>query len=186
MKPQTANQALTLAALERRDEMRIRDGRTIWIRPIEPSDAKPIVGTFALLNEDEVRKRFLHPIKALSEKYVTHLTQYKRGQSFAVVVAEPYLSGAAMIGGVARIAKDEAKNTAEFGILVSHYVSGQGLGRILMQRLIEWCRFYKIDTLWGDVMDDNTAMLSLAQSLGFEREARHITQGITRISMHFQ
>jgi RimJ/RimL family protein N-acetyltransferase len=186
MKSQTSNKVLTLAHIERRDEYHIRDGRKVWVRPIESSDAGPIAGTFALLNEDEVRKRFLHPIKALSEKYLKQLTEYKRGHSFAVVVAEPYLSGTAMIGGVARIAKDDTRNSAEFGILVSHYVAGQGLGRILMKRLIEWCRFYKIEVLWGDVMDDNTAMLNLAQSLGFEREARHTTQGITRISLRFQ
>ena len=35
--------------------------------------------------------------------------------------------------------------------------------------------------VWGDVLDDNHAMLKLAESLGFTKESRHTTPGITRI-----
>jgi L-amino acid N-acyltransferase YncA len=184
MKPKLPLQQLTAQYIERRDERLLQDGRTVWIRPIQREDAMPIAGTFHLLHEDEIRKRFLHPIKALSDNYLQQLSHCIPGQRFAVVVSEPYTSGTALIGGVARVAKDDARNTAEFGILVSHYVSGQGLGRVLMQRLIDWCRFYRIDTLWGDVMDDNHAMLKLAERLGFTREARRTTPGITRIILN--
>jgi RimJ/RimL family protein N-acetyltransferase len=172
--------------IQRQDECRLQDGRKIWIRPIQVNDAMPIAGTFHLLHDDEIRKRFLHPVKALSNDYLKQLTELIPGQTFAVVASEPYRSGTALIGAVARLAKDADTHSAEFGILVSHFVSGQGLGRLLMQRLIEWCHHYKIDQLWGDVMDDNTAMLNLAHSLGFVREARHTTPGITRIALKFK
>jgi RimJ/RimL family protein N-acetyltransferase len=186
MKSKLPAHHLTAQHIERRDERHLRDGRTVWIRPIQPEDAMPIAGTFHLLHEDEIRKRFLHPIKALSDSYLQQLSHCIPGQRFAVVVSEPYPSGTALIGAVARLAKDDAHNTAEFGILVSHFVNGQGLGRLLMQRLIDWCRFYHIVTLWGDVMDDNLAMLKLAERLGFTREARHTTPGITRILLNFK
>jgi L-amino acid N-acyltransferase YncA len=184
MKSKRPAHHLTAQHIRRRDERRLRDGRTVWVRPIQHEDAMPIAGTFHLLHEDEIRKRFLHPIKALSDKYLQHLTDCVPGQRFAVVVSEPYPSGTALIGAVARLVKDDTRNTAEFGILVSHFISGQGLGRLLMLRLIEWCRFYRIDTLWGDVMDDNLAILKLAERLGFTREARPTTRGITRIMLN--
>lgn len=166
---------------QRQEAITLPDGRTVWIRPIQAADALPIAGTFHLLHEDEIRRRFLHPVKALSDDYLLRLTQPDPETDFVVVAAEPFEPGLALIGAVARLSMDEQGGRAEFGILVSHFVSGQGLGRILMQRLIEWCEKHQIRHLWGDVLDDNHAMLKLAESLGFTKESRHTTPGITRI-----
>jgi RimJ/RimL family protein N-acetyltransferase len=166
---------------QRQDAITLRDGRTLWVRPIQAADALPIAGTFHLLHEDEIRRRFLHPIKALSDDYLLRLTQPNPETDFVVVAAEPFKPGAALVGAVARLSVDDNGGRAEFGILVSHFVSGQGLGKILMQRLIEWCKANGIRHLWGDVLDDNNAMLKLAETLGFVRESRHSTPGITRI-----
>jgi RimJ/RimL family protein N-acetyltransferase len=168
---------------QRKDIIKLQDGRTLWIRPIQAADALPIAGTFHLLHEDEIRKRFLHPIKALSDDYLMRLTQPNPATDFVIVAAEPFEPGAALVGAVARLSADENGGGAEFGILVSHFVSGQGLGRILMLRLIEWCKHNHIRHLWGDVLDDNQTMLKLAESLGFVRESRHSTPGVTRIGL---
>jgi RimJ/RimL family protein N-acetyltransferase len=165
------------------ESIKLTDGRTLWIRPIQAADALPIAGTFHLLHEDEIRRRFLHPVKALSDDYLMRLTRPDPKTDFVVVAAEPFEPGAALIGAVARLSSDEDASRAEFGLLVSHFVSGQGLGRLLMLRLIEWCREHHIMHLWGDVLDDNNAMLKLAESLGFIRELRHTTPGITRITL---
>ncbi len=169
------------ADCHRQDSVQLRDGRIVWIRPIHTADALPIAGTFHLLHEDEIRKRFLHPVKALSDDYLKRLTEPNPKTDFVVVAAEAHRPGMALIGAVARLSLDDNHKSAEFGILVSHFISGQGVGKILMRRLIEWCQQHRIATLWGDVMDDNTAMLKLAESLNFQREAMHTTPGITRI-----
>lgn len=165
----------------RQEAVKLPDGRTLWIRPIQAADALPIAGTFHLLHEDEIRRRFLHPVKALSDDYLLKLTQPNPDTDFVVVAAEPFDPGLALIGAVARLSVDDNGGRAEFGILVSHYVTGQGLGRILMLRLIEWCQAHGIRHLWGDVLDNNHEMLKLAESIGFTRESRHTTPGITRI-----
>ncbi len=71
---------------------------------------------------------------------------------------------------------------AEFAILVSHFIAGQGLGRHLMRRLVKWARSKKLDRLYGDVLDSNLPMLQLAQSLGFKqvREA-DAAPGLVRV-----
>ena len=58
-----------------------------------------------------------------------------------------------------------------------------GLGRLLMLRLIEWCRENAVTELWGDVMDDNTPMLELASHLGFHRTSTHGSPGLVRITL---
>ncbi|KFN41211.1 GNAT family N-acetyltransferase [Arenimonas oryziterrae] len=173
-----------LADLYRIETLGLANGRRVQIRPIAPLDAVPIASSFHLLNEDEVRKRFLHPIKALSEEHLYQLTHPDPDRAFVVVASEPLPPGDAMIGAVARLARDDDnRSRAEFGLLVTHFVAGMGLGRVLMQRLIEWCARHGVRELWGDVMDDNEPMLRLAASLGFHREAILGSPGLFRITL---
>lgn len=168
---------------ERTDVLRLADGRELWLRPVQPADAAPIAGAFELLGEDEVRSRYLHPVKALSEDYLRQLVAPVPGEGFAVCAAEPLPPGEALVGAVARLTRDPGRDSAEFAILVSHFVSGQGLGQRLMLRLFEWARARGIRRIWGDVLDGNTAMIALAQSLGFERHASPDDPGLVRVSL---
>src|SRR3546814_3013908 len=55
-----------------------------------------------------------------------------------------------------------------------------GLGRHLMRRLVRWARGKKLERMYGDVLESNQPMLSLADSLGFRREASD-TPGLVRV-----
>lgn len=155
---------------ERTETLRLPDGRTLWLRPVQPADAAPMAGAFSLLTEDEVRRRYLHPVKALSEKYLGALVNPVPGRDFVVVAAERLPPGEALVGAVARLDRDPCGDTAEFAILVSHFLAGQGLGKAMMRRLVEWAEAHGIRQLWGDVLDDNTSMIALSQAIGFRRE----------------
>lgn len=168
---------------ERTEVLRLRDGRELWLRPVQPADAGPISGAFELLNEDEVRRRYLHPVKALSADYVEQLVRPVPGAGFAVVAAEPLPPGEALVGAVARLTRDPGGDSAEFAILVSHFIAGQGLGKALMRRLVEWAQAHGIRRLWGEVLDDNTAMIQLAQALGFERDTSPESPNLLRITL---
>ena len=60
---------------------------------------------------------------------------------------------------------------------------GLGLGRMLMERLIEWCRDHGVLQLWGDVLEDNRPMLELATELGFRRQLQPDSPGLIRVSL---
>jgi RimJ/RimL family protein N-acetyltransferase len=169
------------STLLRAQAVHLRDGRAMVIRPVHPADAEPIAGAFELLHEDEVRRRFLHPVKQLGAEHLQRLV-HPGPRGFAVVAAEPLPPGEALIGAVARIAcEDDDARRAEFGILVSHFVANQGLGRRLLARLLQWARAHGVREVYGDVLDDNAAMLRLAEIAGFRREARHTMPGLTRV-----
>ncbi len=57
-------------------------------------------------------------------------------------------------------------------MLVRSDLKGQGLGTLLMRKLIACCRERCTRRLCGSVMSDNTAMLQLARSLGFRVSGR--------------
>lgn len=148
----------------------LANGREILIRPIRPADAEPLRAAFVLLTPEEIRQRFLHALKELSPDMAHRLTHPDPRSDFALVAAEPLPPGEALIGAVARASVQSGTKDAEFAILVSRYVAGMGLGRHLMGRLVRWAKVKKLERLHGDVLDGNQPMLSLAQSLGFERE----------------
>jgi len=162
------------------ERLRLANGREILIRPIRADDAGPLRASFALLQPEEVRQRFQHPVKELSAETLQRLTQPQPKSEFALVAAEPLPPGEALVGAVARAAITPGTRDAEFAILVSHYVAGMGLGRHLMRRLVRWAKGKKLDRLRGDVLEDNQPMLSLLDSLDFRRESAG-TPGLIRV-----
>lgn len=163
------------------EQFRLPDGRELLIRPIRPEDEAPLVGGFALLGPDEVRQRFLYAMKELSPEQAARLCQPDPRSEFALVAAEPLPPGEALVGAVARASIVPRTREAEYAILVSHFIAGQGLGRKLMQKLVKWSRGKKLDRLYGDVLDSNQAMLQLALSLGFKRTRDDDTPGLVRV-----
>lgn len=153
------------------EELRLEDGRTLWLRPIAPADAAPLRASFTLLTPEEVRMRFLHPLTELTPEMARRLTHIDSKRQFAQVVAEPEPPGEALIGGVVRAAIDTDTRRADFAILVSRYLAGQGLGTLLMRQMLRWATLKRLETVYGDVLQENTAMLQLAQHLGFRRKA---------------
>ena len=153
------------------ESIRLANGREVLVRPIRAEDAVPLRAGFDLLQPDEVRQRFLFPMKEMSAEQAQRLTRPNSRREFALVVAEPLPPGEALIGAVARIAVDNDGRAGEFAILVSHYVNGMGLGRHLMRRLVRWAKGRKLARIYGDVLESNLPMQALAASLDFRREA---------------
>ncbi len=163
------------------EELRLRNGREVLIRPIRPDDAAPLRAAFPLLQPEEVRQRFLHTMKELTPALAERLTKPDPRTEFALVAAEPLPPGDALVGAVARAAIDQGTRDAEFAILVSHYIAGMGLGRHLMQRLVRWSKSKRLDRLYGDVLEYNQPMLKLADSLGFHRQHVPDNPGLIRV-----
>ena len=147
------------------------DGRELLLRPVAPADADPIRAGFALLNPEEIRLRYQHPMKSLSEDYLHRLTHPQQGREVVLVVAEPLPPGDALVGAVARLSQVVESREAEFAILVSHFLVGHGLGRLLLKKLVTHARRRRLHAIYGDVLDDNAPMLQLAEALGFQRES---------------
>lgn len=171
-----------LPRLRRRDTVRLADGRVMWLRPIHPRDAGPIAGAFGLLDEEEIRRRYLHPVKVLSPEYLAALVAPPPGRAYAVVAAEPLPPGEALVGAVARLMRDDEGDGAEFAILVSHFIAGQGIGTALMRKLFAWARRAGVGRIRGEMLADNVPMIRLAQAFGFEREPSGRSPGLVRVS----
>jgi len=85
----------------------LEDGRELWVRPIQPADAAPIRAAFPLLRPEEIRNRYMHALKELSEEYAHRLTHPEPGSEFVLVASEPLPPGDALVGAVARLSKQD-------------------------------------------------------------------------------
>ena len=57
---------------------------------------------------------------------------------------------------------------AEFAVVVRSDIKGLGLGRILMQSVIDHCKRQKVEKIEGLTLPENAGMIGLAKKLGFK------------------
>lgn len=165
------------------EPIRTRNGRELLLRNIDPNDADALRRGFSGLTPEEVRMRFLHPINELTEQVAARLCNINPATEIAFVLLDPGAPDAPTLRAVARAYIDPATLVAEFAIVVHHDFAGQGLGTLLMRRLIEACRTRGVVEIWGHVLNDNSAMLELSRRLGFERHSDFHDPGIVRVSL---
>jgi acetyltransferase len=135
----------------------------ISIRPIRPEDEPAHRDFFNSLEAVDVRFRFFGVIREPEHSQLARFTQidYEREMAFIAVDEQRRTLG------VARIAKDSSGHRAEFAVVVRSNIKGRGLGRILLQKLIDHCRETGVREVVGQVLQQNTRMLGLAEDLGF-------------------
>ncbi len=145
----------------------LSDGRRLLMRPIQPGDADNLRRSFHTLSPMDVRMRFMHPLKELSPEYARRLCTIDPAGAFALVLVEARPPAEALILAVARTAVDADGEEAEFAIVLSPAIRRMGLGRHLMQALMDWARQRQLQALYGFILADNRPMLNLAAALGF-------------------
>jgi len=159
-------------------------GHELLIRPIRPEDAEPLKGAFSLFGPEEIRDRLLHSVTELSGESLQRLTHPNAKSEITLVAAENVPAGEALVGALARASIAPGTRSAEYAILISHFLIGQGLGRQLMRKLVKWARGKYLDSLYGDVLEENVPMKQLATSLGFKQEPHpQGTPGLVRMTL---
>jgi acetyltransferase len=157
--------------LEERIEHR---GRALLLRPIRADDAAGHRRFLARVSSEDLRTRFLAAVHELPESDLAHFTRidYEREMAFIAVATEGAEAGEIL--GVARACAGPDSTAAEFAVLVRSDLKGQGLGTLLMRKLIRYCREHGAGELWGSVLSENGVMLHLAEKLGFRVRRREL------------
>jgi RimJ/RimL family protein N-acetyltransferase len=156
-----------------------QDGRPLVLRPIHPDDADALRRGFARLTPEQVRLRTFHRVNELSAEVAERMTNIDPATTTAWVAVD----GDGEIRGEARLYADPVTDSAEFGVAVDPAFTGQGIGRRLMQRLIDDARRRGLHELWGDVLAENHTMLDFVKALGAERHPSLDDPGVLRV--HF-
>lgn len=175
-------QLLKAPSLVKGEPVRTHDGRELSLRGIEPGDVAALQRCFTRLSPEEVRRRFLHAMSELPPSMAQRLARIDPELETALVLMDESQHPAEM-RGVGRIYIDLAANSAEFSVLVEHGWARQGLGALLMQRLVDDCRKRGLSELWGYVLCENRPMLELCRELGFTRRLMADEPGTAQLSL---
>jgi acetyltransferase len=140
------------------------NGTAVFVRPVRPEDERLYAFFFARVTADDLRLRFFSQIKEFSHAFIARMTQLDYARAMAFVAIDE-ASGDLL--GVARLHANADYDRAEYAVLVRSDVKGQGLGWLLMQTLIEYSRSEGLRRIEGQVLKENTTMLTMCRELGF-------------------
>jgi acetyltransferase len=145
----------------------LKGGRRVLLRPIRPEDEPAHFAFFKHLSPEDLRFRFFGVVRDLDHAEMAKLTQidYEREMAFIATVADE--TGGPETLGVVRTATRPDNSSAEFAIIVRSDLKGQGLGRLLMEKMIRYCRDRGTRVLTGQALMENGGMQHLAENLGF-------------------
>ena len=131
-----------------------------------PGDAPMMVELFDSLTPRSIYMRFFSMMKHLPHGMLARFTQIDYDREIALV-AFPEDGLKEQMLGVARIILDRGFKNAEFSVLVGDSWQGKGIGAELLRNCLQIARQRGINTIWGQVLAENTQMLSLGKKLGF-------------------
>ncbi|WP_374564726.1 GNAT family N-acetyltransferase [Ideonella sp.] len=144
-------------------------GRDVLLRPIRPEDEDQHLRFIQRLDPEDIRMRIFQTRRELPRSELARLTQIDYDREMAFIAVADDEQGQPETLGVARTVRDPDNTEAEFAISVRSDLKAKGLGRLLMDHLIRHARAAGTPRLVGWVLEENRAMLALAQELGFAR-----------------
>ena len=143
-------------------------GSPVLLRPVRPEDGPAHLRFFDALTPDDVRYRMFVRIRELQPSQLARFTQIDYDREMAFIATRPGPDGLPETLGVGRVVADPDNVSAEFAVTVRSDLKGMGLGRILMQKLIDYCRLRGTREIVGEALPQNNRIIGLVKKLGFE------------------
>ena len=135
--------------------VRLRDGASILIRPVEPDDAEQLKIGFEHLGAVSRYRRFLAPIDQLSPRQLSYLTHVDHSTHEAIAALDAR-TGEGI--GIARYLRDpDDARLAEVAITVADIWQGRGVGTALLDRLSARARATGIERITARMIVGNDA-----------------------------
>jgi len=106
-------------------------------------------------------------MRELPPSQLARFTQIDYAREMAFIATRKAGAGEETLG-VARVSVDPDNTVGEFAIAVRSDLKGNGLGRMLMACLLDYCRERRLMVVRGVALEDNARMHALARSCGFD------------------
>jgi acetyltransferase len=167
---------------ELESQVTLHDGRRCCLRPIRPEDEPALHRQFSRLSPHTIRMRFFSPVKEFSHAQAAQLTQIDYDREMAFILVDQGPAELAEIHGVVRLSADPDGERGEFAIVIEDRLTNQGLGTLLMRRMLEYAASRGIGEVYGFVLTENESMLDLCRNLGFRIQTKLDSPGIVQVT----
>jgi GNAT superfamily N-acetyltransferase len=148
------------------DILRLRNGKSLTVRFVEPRDAEALQAYFRALSTRSRYNRFLGAMSELSQTQLDQFTHAGEHDRFSVV-ATMTIDGFETIVGEARYGFEAKTESFEFGLSIDDRWQGQGIGAALLRNLQCRAVAFGAKRLFGDTLRSNDVMIGLARKSAF-------------------
>jgi GNAT superfamily N-acetyltransferase len=143
------------------DELELRDGERVLVRPVRLADGEQLAGLHARLSQDSIYRRYFGFKPALSPAEIRRFTGIAEEWRFALVGVR----STGQLAGVARYEGQAGRTDAEIALIIDDALHHLGLGTLLLRRLVDVAVMSGMTSLKAVVLPSNRAMLHLLQAL---------------------
>ncbi len=148
-----------------------KDGSRVLIRPIRPEDEPLMTRFHETLSDRSVYLRYLHPMmlgERVAHERLSRICFIDYDREIALVAeGDDPQNGERCIMAIARLDKVHGTEDAQFTILINDRFQGRGLGREMIQRLLQIGRDEQVHRVIATISADHLVMRALCEDLGF-------------------
>lgn len=152
---------------ELEQEATLKNGREVMLRPILPEDEPKHLAFDNSLSDEDRYKRYFGVRSKMTHEEMAVLTQIDYAREMAFIATAKGDDGEEITLGAIRASIDPDNTEAEFAMAVRSDHQGQGLGKLLLEKLITYYKGNDTQVLTGFTMFENRSMANLAKRLGF-------------------
>ena len=156
--------------------MVLRDGGTVHIRPIIPADADRLTAFHQRQSAESIYYRYFSARPRLTQKDLVHLTHIDYVDRVAFVA----LLGDELVG-VGRYERWGDRPSAEVAFFIDDAHAQRGLASVFLEYLVAAARERGLATFTASVLPDNSKMLTVFSTAGFE-VSRTFADGVIEVS----
>jgi acetyl coenzyme A synthetase (ADP forming)-like protein len=156
----------------------LKDGGTVRLRPIVPSDAPALQAFVKNMSTESSYFRFFRVKKQLEPKELEQFTHldYDVQMAFVAIVDGDLV-------GIGRYNADDCPDGfAEAAFTVADDMQGKGIGTLLVYRIAAYARAHSIKGFRAYVLADNHAMMRVFRNAGFSMH-RDVDQGVYTVEI---
>lgn len=163
--------------------LHLGSGEKYILRPIKPEDEPELIQNFEQLTKEEIWFRFFHAVKTMEHNMAARFTQIDYDREMALVVTDQHRRVGWRLYAVVRLITDKFEPKAEFSLIVNNAIGGQGVGTLLLARIIAYAKSRGIEEIYGSILTDNRAMIYICKKAGFTVKVNHEEAGTVDVKL---
>ncbi|WP_151704453.1 bifunctional acetate--CoA ligase family protein/GNAT family N-acetyltransferase [Nitrincola alkalilacustris] len=145
-----------------------KSGQKAILRAIRGEDEPEHLAFYNHLSPQSIRLRYFYSRGVPTHHELANWTQIDYDREMAFIISRPRQDGQGdETLGVVRAVTDPDNIRSEFSVVIRDDLQGEGLGVMLMEKIIEYCRSKGTLMIMGSTLPANKSMQALARKLGF-------------------
>ncbi len=158
--------------------LKLKNGKTIKIRPVKPTDERMIQELHYSLDERDRYLRFFTPIKDFRHRKIQPMVNIDYSTDM-ILVAEISENGESKIIALGAFFKAYQPSIAELAFVVHKDWRNLGITKYLLNYLVKIGKELNYRTFSGSILLENKSMLHIINSSGYSLNLKRIEDGVS-------